>query len=96
MDLPGPGLAHQPVRFAASDGERDVAQGEAILAPHPVGDVHVRDDQGRTVEAARADDADDAWSSGHALSTCSIESAIKATAVTSEAMASAGNSVCHQ
>ena len=89
------GLAHQPVRFAASDGERDVAQGEAILAPHPVGDVHVRDDERRpgSRESRRRRRR---LISGHALSTCSIESAIKATAVTSEAMASAGNSVCHQ
>ena len=43
--LAGPGLAHQPVRLAAADGERHVPQREAVLAPHPVGDVQVRDDQ---------------------------------------------------
>ena len=32
----------------------------------------------------------------HEASTCSIESAMRMTPVTSEAMASAGNSVCHQ
>ncbi len=34
--------------------------------------------------------------SAHELSTCSIESVIRLTAITSEAMASAGNSVSHQ
>ena len=90
--LAGPGLAHQPVGLAATDGERHVPQGEAVLVAYPVGDVQVRHGQGqRRVSRRRSGRV-----GGHALSTCSIESAMRLTATTSEARASAGNSVCHQ
>ena len=52
--LAGPGLAHQPVRFAAADLERHVPQGEAVLPAHPVGDVQVGHGQRRIASRAGA------------------------------------------
>ena len=87
VDLPEPDSPDQPVRLAPADGERHVPQRAAVLPPHLVRHVHVRDDQRPVFPAI---------SLAHEFSTCSIESVIRLTAVTSEAMASAGNSTCHQ
>src|ERR1700683_4176716 len=88
VDLPDPDSPTRPDLPAAGDEKDPPARGEPVLAPHPVHDVHVRDLQRGTRRRGRV--------AAHALSTCSIESVIRLTAVTSEAMASAGYSVCHQ
>src|SRR5207248_11356993 len=92
--LAAPGLADQPVGFPRPALEGDVPDRQPVHATHAAGHVDVRGvdhrpaggrpgGQGRSV-------------AGHWMSTASMESAMRLMATTSEAIASAGKSVCHQ
>ena len=88
-------LADEPERLLAPDAERDVAQGQPVVAPHTVGDIEVAHLEGR---GRLLDDGGLVGRSckSHWTRTASIESPMRLIAMTSEAMASAGKSVSHQ
>ena len=93
--LAAPRLADEPERLLAPDAERDVAEGQSVLAPHAVGDIEVAHLEGR----GRLLDDDGLVGrccKGHWTSTASIESPMRLIAMMSEAIASAGKSVSHQ
>src|SRR5262249_8027440 len=93
--LAGAGLADQPERLTPPDLERAVPNGERFGTPHVVAHVDVRgvhdDALGQPVADARR-----RYVHGHRMSTASIESPMRLTATTSEAIARAGNNVSHQ
>ena len=92
--LAGPGLADQAIRFAPADLEGDIAQRAAVVPADPVSDLQVLHLEHRRKLAQAV--CGRGFGSGHDASTCSIESVTRLIAITSEAMASAGNSVIHQ
>ena len=85
--LAAAGLPHQAVGLAWGDAEGDAPQDGARDAPHVVRDLEVGHLEGGG--RRRRDGV------GHASDTAWMESAIRFTAITSEAMASAGNNVGH-
>ncbi len=88
-------LADETERLLSSDSERDIAQRGPVGASHAVSHVKVAhlESRGRLL-----DGGGHVGGSGkcHWMSTASIESPMRLTAMTSDAIASAGKSVCHQ
>ncbi len=88
-------LADEAERLLAADGERDVAQGQPVVAAHAICHVEVADLQRRR---GRFDGGDQVGrgGKGHWTSTDSIASPMRLMAIMSDAMARAGKSVSHQ
>ena len=94
--LAGTRLADEAVRFAATNAKRHVPDRQTLVAAHPVRDVDVIDDEGVGGIARRRSRIDVHFGHGHAVSADSTLSAIRLTAITSDAIARAGKSVSHQ
>src|ERR1700730_5167139 len=81
------GLAHEPVRLAAVDGEGDAPNRLAIAAANPIRELEVCDLERRSAWAAHR---------GHRSRTVDSPSANMFTAITRLAIANAGKSTGHQ
>src|SRR5581483_11131802 len=92
--LAAAGLADQPVGLLRPDLERDVPDRQPVHATHAVGHVDVRGVYHRPAGGQPAGRRRSV--AGHWMTTASMESAMRLMATTSEAIASAGKSVCHQ
>ena len=91
--LAAAGLADEAVALALLDRERDRADDLAVAAAHAIGDVEI-------AQLERGDDrfpgSAACFQRAHASSTCCTASAIRLTATTSDAIASAGKMLSHQ
>src|SRR5260370_1067989 len=89
------GLADQPERLSRPDLERDVTKGEPVGAPYLVAHVDVRGIHDSRLSEAIVR-ACPRSVHGHGTTTASIQPAMRLIPTTSDAIASAGNSVSHQ
>ena len=93
--LPAARFADEAERLPRPDAERDVAQHERVLAADAVADVDVLDGE-RVGLGRRGRPLGRFGLRGHRSNTFSIESEIRLTATTSDAIASASNNTSHQ
>ena len=95
VDLPQPDSPTRPYASPGADVEAHAPQHEAGDAAHDVGHLEVVDLERRGRGAAAALSSRPSLRSAHDSDTAWIESAMRLTAITREAMAMAGNNVGH-
>jgi hypothetical protein len=93
--LAAPGLPDDAEGFLPLDAEGDVAKRQLVAPPHSIGDVQVGDVE-RGHAGVETGGEVGVGGNGHWMSTESMASAMRLTAMMSDAMASAGKRTSHQ